>query len=42
MERGDRGLRLVFAELITRECRVRDVDALGDEHGVPLTAILIG
>jgi len=42
MERGDRRLRLVFAELIARERSVCDVDSLGDEPCVPLAAVLIG
>ena len=42
MERGDRRLRLVFAELIARERSVCDLDSLDDERGVPLTAVLIG
>ena len=42
MERGDRRLRLVFAELIARERSLCDGDPLGDEPGVPLAAVLIG
>src|SRR2546423_14897537 len=42
MERGDRRLRLVFAELIARERSSCDVDSLGDEPRVPLAAVLIG
>ena len=42
MERGDRRLRLVFAEPIARERRLDDVDSLSDERGVPLAAILLG
>ena len=42
MERGDRRLRLVFAELIARERSLCDVESLGDEPSVPLAAVLIG
>ena len=42
VERGDRRLRLVFAELIARERGLCDGDAFGDELGVPLAAVLFG
>ena len=42
MERGDRRLRLVLAEPIAGERGLRDADALGDERGVPLAAVLVG
>ena len=42
VERGDRRLRLVFAELIARERSVCDDDSLGDEARVPLAAVLLG
>jgi hypothetical protein len=42
VERGDRRLRLVLAELIARQRSPCEVDALGDERGVPQTAVLLG
>ena len=42
MERGDRRLRLVFAELIAGERRLGNADALGDQSCVPPAAVLIG
>ena len=42
MEGGDRGLGLVFAQLIAPERSLDDVDSFGDKAGVPLAAVLIG
>lgn len=42
MQRGDGGLRLVFAQAISGQGRLQDQHRLGDVVGAPQTAILVG
>ena len=42
MERSDRRLCLVLAEMVLGERGLQDGDALGDELGVPLAPVLLG
>jgi hypothetical protein len=42
MQRRDGGLRLIFAEPVTRQRGLQHGDALGDQIGAPQSAVLVG